>query len=85
MILYGGGSGVCGGTILIYGGIVVDMKKMWSIYIIDDYDWVVCVDVGILGFYLEFSLNDWGYMLGYFFLFIMCFILGGWLVVCFVG
>jgi len=79
VIPYGGGSGVCGATLPIHGGIVVDMKKLRTVHEIDDFDRVVRADVGILGPHLEASLNDRGYTLGHFPSSIMCSTLGGWL------
>jgi len=79
VIPYGGGSGVCGGTIPIHGGVVIDSKRMRRVVAINDVDLTVEAQTGILGPHLEGQLNDRGYTLGHFPSSIMCSTLGGWL------
>jgi alkyldihydroxyacetonephosphate synthase len=65
VIPYGEGSGVVGGAIPIYGGIIVDMKKFNKILEINDKDLTVTVESGINGMNLERDLNAKGYTSGH--------------------
>jgi len=79
IIPYGGGSGVMGGAIPIYGGVIVDMKKMDKIVSISDDDLMARVQTGINGMNLERRLNHSGYTLGHIPQSLYCSSLGGWL------
>ncbi|MCB9728529.1 MAG: FAD-binding oxidoreductase [Deltaproteobacteria bacterium] len=79
LIPYGGGSGVCGGTVPISGGVVVDLKRLRSIVAIDRDSHTVTAEGGILGQHLEDRLAAAGFTLGHFPSSIMCSTLGGWL------
>ena len=79
VIPYGGGSGVMGGAVPIYGGVVVDMKKMDKIVSISNDDLMVRVQTGINGMNLERWLNHNGYTLGHIPQSLYCSSLGGWL------
>ncbi|MFX1431202.1 MAG: FAD-binding oxidoreductase, partial [Promethearchaeota archaeon] len=65
IIPYGGGSGVVGGAIPVYGGIIIDMKKFNKILNINDKDLTVTVESGINGMNLERYLNAQGYTHGH--------------------
>ena len=65
VIPYGEGSGVVGGAIPIWGGIIVDMKKFNRIIGINDKDLTVTVETGTNGMNLERFLNANGYTCGH--------------------
>lgn len=79
VIPYGGGSGVCGGTIPVEGGIIVDLKRMNRIRAIDDITLSGEIEAGIVGENLERELNRRGYTIGHFPSSIYCSTLGGWI------
>lgn len=79
VVPYGAGSGVCGGTIPLRGGVVIDLKKMNRLLSIRD-DALLCeVEAGMNGQHLEDALNRRGYTLGHFPSSIYCSTVGGWL------
>jgi len=65
VIPYGGGSGVWGGTIPLYGGIVVDMKLMNNIEINEE-AMTVTAEAGVLSYELELKLNERGLTMGHY-------------------
>ncbi|MFX0063594.1 MAG: FAD-binding oxidoreductase [Candidatus Hermodarchaeota archaeon] len=65
VIPFGEGSGVVGGALPIFGGIIVDMKKMDQILEINDKNLTVRVQTGKNGMNLERELNQAGYTLGH--------------------
>ena len=65
IIPFGEGSGVVGGAIAIYGGIIIDMKKFNTILEINDKDLTVTVESGTNGMNLERYLNAKGYTSGH--------------------
>lgn len=79
VVPYGGGSGVCGGTIPVRGGVVVDVKRMRRVRRIDAASLTVTVEAGCNGQHLEDALNAAGFTLGHFPSSIMCSTVGGWL------
>ncbi|MGM0574543.1 MAG: FAD-binding oxidoreductase [Myxococcota bacterium] len=79
VVPYGGGSGVCGGTLPVHGGVVVDLKRMRRVTHVDEASLTVTAEGGILGSHLEERLNAAGTTLGHFPSSIMCSTLGGWL------
>lgn len=79
VIPYGAGSGVCGGTIPIHGGVIVDVKRLNRLRAVDRISHTIMVDAGINGQLLEDRLNGHGLTLGHFPSSIMCSTLGGWL------
>ncbi len=79
LIPYGGGSGVCGGTVPLSGGVIVDLKRIRAITRIDRASQSVTAGGGIIGQHLEDRLAAAGYTLGHFPSSIMCSTLGGWL------
>lgn len=79
IVPYGGGSGVCGGTVPIHGGVVIDMKRMEGDVEIDKSSLTIVAPAGINGQHLEDRLNANGLTLGHFPSSIMSSTLGGWL------
>ena len=61
----GGGAGTCGGTLPIYGGIQLDLKRLNKITEIDDASMVVRVQAGVVGIDLEEEVNRFGYTTGH--------------------
>jgi len=78
VIPYGGGSGVCGGTVPLRGGVVVDLKRMGRIGPLDKEGARVKCEAGVLGEVLERALNAAGMTLGHFPSSIYCSTVGGW-------
>lgn len=78
IIPFGAGSGVCGGTWALKGGIVVDLKLMDRIEV-DHKSGVVMCEPGIIGEILERKLNEEGYTLGHFPASMWCSSVGGWI------
>lgn len=79
VVPYGAGSGVCGGTVPIHGGVVVDVKRLRHLGEIDAESMSVVVGAGMNGQHLEDELNARGFTLGHFPSSIMCSTVGGWL------
>jgi alkyldihydroxyacetonephosphate synthase len=78
VVPFGGGSGVCGGTCPVEGGIILDLKRLNSVLEVDEMSMTVHVQAGMLGQHLESFLNERGYTLGHFPSSIMCSTVGGW-------
>ncbi|MFX1303780.1 MAG: FAD-binding oxidoreductase [Promethearchaeota archaeon] len=79
VIPYGEGSGVVGGAIPIYGGIIIDMKKFNKILEINDKNLTVTAQAGINGMNLERYLNSKGYTAGHIPQSLYFSSLGGWI------
>src|SRR5690349_12663479 len=60
VIPYGGGSGTQGGVVPLYGGLVIDVKKMNHVIRIDKQSLTATVEAGINQMHLEESLNAVG-------------------------
>lgn len=65
VVPYGSGSGVVGGAIPLFGGIIVDMKKMDKIIDINDHNLTATIQTGKNGMNIERELNIAGYTLGH--------------------
>ena len=65
LVPYGGGTGVLGGAIPLFGGLVVDLKKMNKILEVNDKSLLVKVQTGINGWRYEEALNSLGYTGGH--------------------
>ncbi|MDW7739093.1 MAG: FAD-binding oxidoreductase [Bacillota bacterium] len=76
---YGEGSGALGGVIPLYGGAVLDMKKMNRIRDLDHDNLMVTVECGMNGALYEEELNRAGYTGGHFPQSLRCSSVGGWL------
>ncbi len=74
---YGAGSGVCGGAAPLYGGVVVDLKRLDRLEPVDDGSLQVTVGPGLILQTMEERLNDAGYTLGHFPSSIYCCSIGG--------
>ena len=79
IVPFGAGSGVCGGTLPIRGGIVVDLKRMRALVELDAHAGAATAEAGIIGEHLEHELGRRGFTLGHFPSSIMCSTFGGWL------
>lgn len=79
IIPYGGGSGVCGGTVPLCGGVILDLKLMNRIRSLNENSLLVEVEAGANGERLERRLNYMGYTLGHFPSSIYCSTVGGWI------
>lgn len=66
VIPYGGGTGSQGGTVPLYGGIILDLKKMNRIVRIDEKSLTVTAQAGINGQVLEWELNRRGLTLAHY-------------------
>ena len=58
IVPYGAGSGVCGGTLPIHGGVIVDVKRMRGVVGIDESSLTVTAQAGINGQHLEDALGE---------------------------
>ncbi|HVK75928.1 MAG TPA: FAD-binding oxidoreductase [Kofleriaceae bacterium] len=79
VIPYGGGSGVCGGTVPIFGGITVDLKRMATLRAVRGDELIADVDAGLSGERFERELARRGFTFGHFPSSIYCSTVGGWL------
>ncbi|HUS32275.1 MAG TPA: FAD-binding oxidoreductase [Kofleriaceae bacterium] len=78
IIPYGGGSGVCGGAIPLYGGITIDTKRMQQLRSVRGDELVCDVEAGLSGERFERELARRGYTFGHFPSSIYCSTVGGW-------
>ncbi len=79
VIPYGAGSGVCGGTWAVRGGVTLDLKRFDRVGEVDAARRCVDVGAGVLGETLERKLNARGWTLGHFPSSISTSTVGGWL------
>ena len=79
IIPYGGGSGVCGGAVPLYGGITIDTKRMTQVRAVRGDELICDVDAGLNGERFERELSRRGYTFGHFPSSIYCSTVGGWL------
>ena len=77
IVAYGAGSGVCGGAAPLFGGVVVDLKRLDALHPVDERALQVTCGPGIVLQTLEERLNDAGYTLGHFPSSIYCCSVGG--------
>lgn len=61
----GGGAGTCGGTVPVYGGFQVDLKRMCKISEVDHKSMTVRAQAGVIGIDLEEAVNRDGYTTGH--------------------
>jgi alkyldihydroxyacetonephosphate synthase len=66
VIPYGGGTGVNGGILALYGGMMLDLKRMKKILRIDEKSLTVTAQTGINGQHLEWELNRHGLTLAHY-------------------
>ncbi len=79
VIPWGGGSGTQGGALSIFGGIIMDVKRMNRILEIDEQSMSVTAEAGINGSQLEMRLNEKGLTLPHYPASANCATLGGYL------
>jgi len=79
VVPFGAGSGVCGGTLPVRGGIVLDLKRLCRLLSLDERDRLLEVEAGAVGEVLERELERRGFTLGHFPSSILCSTVGGWL------
>ncbi len=79
IIPYGGGSGVCGGAVPLFGGITIDTKRMQALRSVASDELVCDVEAGLSGERFERELARRGYTFGHFPSSIYCSTVGGWL------
>lgn len=79
VIPWGGGSGTQGGALSLYGGIILDLKRLNRIVEIDEQSLTVTAQAGINGTQLEWALNEKGLTLPHYPASANCATLGGYL------
>jgi alkyldihydroxyacetonephosphate synthase len=79
VVPWGGGSSSQGGALPIYGGILLDTKKMNKIIEIDEKSMTVTAQAGINGQHLEWAANEKGMTVGHYPASQRASTLGGWL------
>lgn len=79
IVPYGGGSGVCGGAVPLFGGITIDTKRMQQLRSVHSDELICDVDAGLNGERFERELTRRGYTFGHFPSSIYCSTVGGWL------
>jgi alkyldihydroxyacetonephosphate synthase len=79
VVPWGGGSGSQGGAAPLYGGIVLDTKRLDRILQIDDQSLTVRAQAGVIGTTLEWALNERGLTLPHYPSSANCATLGGYL------
>ncbi len=77
VIPWGGGSGTQGGALPIYGGIMLDLKRLDKILAIDEQSLTVRAQAGIILSQLEWAVNEKGLMLPHYPASANCATLGG--------
>jgi alkyldihydroxyacetonephosphate synthase len=77
VVPWGGGSGTQGGALPIFGGILIDTKRMDKIIAIDEKSLTVTAQAGINIAQLEWALNEKGLMLPHYAASSNCATLGG--------
>jgi len=79
IVPYGGGSGVCGGAVPLFGGITIDTKRMQALKNVASDELLCDVEAGLSGERFERELARRGYTFGHFPSSIYCSTVGGWL------
>ncbi|HRX03130.1 MAG TPA: FAD-binding oxidoreductase [Anaerolineae bacterium] len=79
VVPWGGGSGTQGGALPLFGGILLDTKRMDKIIEIDEVSLKVTAQAGINGEQLEWALHEKGLMLPHYAAASRCATLGGYL------
>jgi alkyldihydroxyacetonephosphate synthase len=79
IVPYGGGSGVCGGAVPVFGGITIDTKRMQQLRAVHSDELICDVEAGLSGERFERELARRGYTFGHFPSSIYCSTVGGWL------
>ena len=79
VVPWGGGSGSQGGALPVYGGIILDMKRMNKYYGVDKESLTVRCQTGIIARHLEWNCNKEGYSTMHLPASIACATIGGFL------
>ena len=79
VVPWGGGSGSQGGALPIYGGIILDMKRMNKFYGVDKESYTVRCQTGIIARHLEWNCNKEGFSTMHLPASISCATIGGFL------
>jgi alkyldihydroxyacetonephosphate synthase len=79
IVPYGGGSGVCGGAVPLFGGITIDTKRMQQVRAVHSAELICDVEAGLSGERFEREMARRGYTFGHFPSSIYCSTVGGWL------
>ncbi|MBP7690709.1 MAG: FAD-binding oxidoreductase [Anaerolineales bacterium] len=79
VVPWGGGSGTQGGATPIYGGILLDVKRLDKLIEIDEVSMTVTAQAGLNGTQLEWALNEKGLTLPHYPASANCATLGGYL------
>lgn len=79
VVPWGGGSSSQGGALPIYGGIILDTKKLNKIIEVDEKSMTVTAQAGINGQQLEWAVNEKGMTVGHYPASQRASTLGGWL------
>jgi alkyldihydroxyacetonephosphate synthase len=79
IVPYGGGSGVCGGAVPLFGGITIDTKRMQQLRAVHGDELICDVEAGMSGERFERELERRGFTFGHFPSSIYCSTVGGWL------
>ena len=79
VVPWGGGSGSQGGALPVYGGIVLDMKRMNRYYGVDRESYTVRCQTGIIARHLEWNCNKEGFSTMHLPASISCATIGGFL------
>jgi alkyldihydroxyacetonephosphate synthase len=79
LIPFGAGSGVCGGTLPVAGGLVMDLKKLNKIWAPDPESMTASFEPGVIGQHAEMEMVRQGYTIGHFPSSIYCSSVGGWI------
>lgn len=65
VVPFGGGTGICGGTVAVEGGVSLDLSRLDRVIHVDDLSMSVLVEAGTPGAVLEDALSARGYTLGH--------------------
>ena len=79
VVTWGGGSGSQGGALPVFGGIVLDTKRMNKVIKIDEQSLTVTAETGIIARHLEWAVNKSGYSTMHLPASIACATIGGFL------
>jgi alkyldihydroxyacetonephosphate synthase len=85
VVPFGAGTGVCGASIALRGGVALDTKRMAAILDWDEASGHVRVEPGILGIHLETACLERGLTLGHYPSSLVCSTVGGFLATRSVG
>lgn len=77
IVPFGGGSGVCGGTLPVKGGMVVDVKRMRTLLKVDAENLLATAQAGMMSMHMEDELQRKGFTLSHYPSSIICASFGG--------